>query len=79
MIVTTVLDFCVEEQADHTMALLLALARKLPQMSQAMAEGAWGRSKRQARDNQRLSSCVLGQLVPETQHQLLPNVPEDLT
>ena len=79
MIVTTVLDFCVEEQADHTMALLLALAHKLPQMSQAMAERTWGRSKRQARDNQRLSSCVLGQLVSETQHQLLPNVPEDLT
>src|SRR5262249_30734855 len=46
IVVSNVPDFCVEEQADHTMALLLALARKLPQMSQAVAEGAWSRSKR---------------------------------
>ncbi len=60
ILVTNVPYFCVEEQADHTMALILALARKLPQMSQAMAEGAWSRSKHQSRTNQRLSTCVLG-------------------
>jgi D-3-phosphoglycerate dehydrogenase len=60
IVVTNVPDFCVEEQADHTMALLLALARKLPQMAQAVADGAWSRSKRQASTNQRLSGQVLG-------------------
>jgi D-3-phosphoglycerate dehydrogenase len=60
IMVTNVPNFCVEEQADHTMALLLGLARKLPQMSQAIADGAWSRAKRHARTNQRLSECVLG-------------------
>ena len=60
ILVTNVPYFCVEEQADHTMALLLALARQLPRMARAMAEGAWSRSKRQARSNQRLSTQTLG-------------------
>lgn len=60
ILVTNVPDFCVEEQADHTMALLLALLRKLPQMSQAMAAGAWNRARRQASANQRLAGRVLG-------------------
>ena len=60
ILVTNVPYFCVEEQADHTMALMLALARKLPQMAQAMIEGAWSHSKRQSRSNQRLSTQTLG-------------------
>jgi D-3-phosphoglycerate dehydrogenase len=60
ILVTNVPYFCVEEQADHTMALMLAMARKLPQMAQAMAEGAWSHSKRQSRSNQRLSTQNLG-------------------
>ena len=60
MLVTNVPSFCVEEQADHTMALLLALLRKLPQMSQAMSAGAWSRARRQASANQRLAGRVLG-------------------
>jgi len=40
--------------------LLLALARKLPQMSQAMVEGAWSRARKLTHTNQRLSECVLG-------------------
>ena len=60
ILVTNVPYFCVEEQADHTMALMLALARKLPQMARAMAEGAWSHSKRQSRSNQRLSTQTLG-------------------
>ena len=60
ILVTNVPYFCVEEQADHTMALMLAMARKLPQMAQAMAEGAWSHSKRQSRSNQRLSTQTLG-------------------
>jgi D-3-phosphoglycerate dehydrogenase len=60
MLVTNVPSFCVEEQADHTMALLLALARKLPQMSQAMSVGAWSKGRSQASTNQRLAGSVLG-------------------
>ncbi len=60
ILVTNVPYFCVEEQADHTMALLLALARQLPQMARAMEAGAWSQSKRQARSNQRLSTQTLG-------------------
>ena len=60
ILVTNVPYFCVEEQADHTMAMVLALARKLPQMARAMAKGAWSRSKRQSRSNQRLSAQTLG-------------------
>lgn len=60
ILVTNVPYFCVEEQADHTMAMMLTMARKLPQMAQAMAEGAWSHSKRQARSNQRLSTQTLG-------------------
>ncbi len=60
ILVTNVPTFCVEEQADHTMALLLALLRKLPQMAQAMSTGAWGRARRQASANQRLAGRVLG-------------------
>lgn len=60
ILVTNVPTFCVEEQADHTMALLLALARKLPQMSQAMSAGAWSKGRSQASTNQRLAGRVLG-------------------
>ena len=49
-----------EELADHAMALLLALARKIPQMSEAMAEGAWTKSRELAGTNPRLADCVLG-------------------
>lgn len=58
--VTNVPDFCVEEQADHAMALLLALVRKLPQMQQAMAAGAWRHAHLLMRTNQRLPGHVLG-------------------
>ena len=60
ILVTNVPSFCVEEQADHTMALLLALARKLPQMSQAMSGGAWSKGRSQASTNHRLAGSVLG-------------------
>ena len=45
ILVTNVPYFCFEEQADHTMAMMLAIARKLPQMARAMIEGAWSHSK----------------------------------
>jgi phosphoglycerate dehydrogenase-like enzyme len=49
-----------EEMADHTLGFILALARKFPQMSRAMAEGAWSRSREQSVHNHRLSGCTLG-------------------
>src|SRR5215204_557760 len=41
IVVANVPDFCLNEQAEHTMALLLALARRLPWMSAAMARCDW--------------------------------------
>jgi D-3-phosphoglycerate dehydrogenase len=60
ILVTNVPFFCVEEQADHTMMLLLALERKLPQMSAAMTEGAWSRSKLTGLSCRRVSALTLG-------------------
>ena len=60
ILVTNVPDFCVEEQADHTLALLLSLARQLPQMSRAMAAGEFGKARILSRANQRLSGRTLG-------------------
>jgi D-3-phosphoglycerate dehydrogenase len=41
IVVANVPDFCLNEQAEHTMALLLALARRLPWMSAAMRRFDW--------------------------------------
>lgn len=60
IVVTNVPDFCVEEQADHALALLLALVRKLPQMDRAMREGAWSEARRQCRTIRRFSGRTLG-------------------
>ena len=52
--------FCVEEQADHAMAMLLSLARKLILAQNAMAEGDIARARRAVSMNQRVSACTLG-------------------
>lgn len=41
ILVTNVPDFCLNEQAEHTLALLLAFHRRLPYMMQAMRTGNW--------------------------------------
>src|ERR1043166_1732835 len=41
IVVSNVPDFCLDEQAEHTLALLLALARRLPYMESAMRRGEW--------------------------------------
>jgi len=41
ILVTNVRDYCTEEVADHAMALLLTLARSLPQYNSATHAGAW--------------------------------------
>jgi len=60
ILVTNVPDFCADEQADHTLALLLALARRMPQMSAAMAAGTYNAARAMSRTNQRLSGQTLG-------------------
>ena len=52
--------FCVEEQADHAMAMLLNLARKLTVSQNAMAEGNLLRARDAVRTNQRVSTTTLG-------------------
>lgn len=52
--------FCVEDQADHAMALLLSLARKLPLAQRAMSEGDFARARLAASGSQRVSSSTLG-------------------
>ena len=52
--------FCVEDQADHAMALLLSLARKLPLAQRAMSEGDFARARLASSSIQRLSHSTLG-------------------
>ncbi len=61
IVVTNVPYFCVEEQADHTMMLLLALERKLPRMMDAMRHGTWNQAKRASSGSTyRVSQRTLG-------------------
>lgn len=52
--------FCVEEQADHAMAMLLSLARKLTMCQNAMASGELAPARRAVGSGQRLSTTTLG-------------------
>ncbi len=52
--------FCVEEQADHAMALLLSLSRRLTTAQNGMAEGDLVRARNAVGSGQRLSMCTLG-------------------
>jgi D-3-phosphoglycerate dehydrogenase / 2-oxoglutarate reductase len=42
IVVTRVPDYCVDEVSDHTMALLLALVRKIPFANSRVHAGQWG-------------------------------------
>lgn len=39
--VTNTPDYCLEEVSDHALALMLALARKIPRVQRAVREGKW--------------------------------------
>ena len=58
IVVSNVPDFCLGEQADHTMALLLSFARRLPFMQQAMRQGDW--TARQHPGVHRIAGQTLG-------------------
>jgi D-3-phosphoglycerate dehydrogenase len=58
IVVTNVPDFCLNEQAEHTLTLLLAFARRLPYMADAMRRGDW--SARHHPGVHRLAGRTLG-------------------
>lgn len=58
ILVTNVPDFCLNEQAEHTMALLLAFNRRLPYMIDSMRRGNW--TARSHPDVHRLAGQTLG-------------------
>ncbi len=60
IVVSNVPDFCLGEQADHTMALLLSFARRLPYMQDAMRQGQW--TARQHAGVHRIAGKTLGLL-----------------
>jgi len=52
--------FCVAEMADHIMAMLLALSRRLPAMDHHMRAGAYAIARHEGVQLQRLSGKILG-------------------
>jgi D-3-phosphoglycerate dehydrogenase len=58
IVVANVPDFCLNEQAEHTLALLLAFARRLPCMTDAFRRGHW--SARHHPGVRRLAGRTLG-------------------
>jgi D-3-phosphoglycerate dehydrogenase len=58
MEVTNVPDYCVEEVADHSLAMLLSLLRKLPEGDARLRKGEWG--VKPLRPMARLSELTLG-------------------
>jgi phosphoglycerate dehydrogenase-like enzyme len=52
--------FCVEEQADHAMAMILSLARKLPGMQRLVEAGDYAGARRASGSNPRMSDTTLG-------------------
>ncbi len=58
IVVTNVPDFCLNEQAEHALALLLAFARRLPFMTEAMRTHNW--SARHHPGVHRLAGQTLG-------------------
>lgn len=60
IVLANVADFCVEEQADHAFALLLAIARRLNQMRDCMLDARYDQGRQQSRPLRRLPGRTLG-------------------
>ncbi len=60
IVVANVPDFCVEEQADHAFALLLAVARRLNEMRQCMLDARYHDGREQSRPLRRIPGRTLG-------------------
>ena len=60
IIVSNAPFFCVAEMADHIMAMLLAMARRLPALESHMRAGAYDQARSAGVQLQRLSSQTLG-------------------
>ncbi|MCC7263406.1 MAG: C-terminal binding protein [Candidatus Latescibacteria bacterium] len=60
ILVTNAPFFCVAEMADHILAMLLGLARKLPQMGRYLKAGAFGRARDESLALPRLAGLTLG-------------------
>ena len=54
-------EFCTEEMADHSFALLLSIVRKLPQMQQAVVAGRWTSSRLECQAIPRLRGTTIGE------------------
>ncbi|MBI5877414.1 MAG: C-terminal binding protein [Chloroflexi bacterium] len=52
--------FCIEEMADHVMAIMLALNRQLAVMQRAMTDGELVAARRMTATIPRMSACTLG-------------------
>ena len=80
IVVTNVPDYCVEEVATHTVAMLLSMLRKLPEADRHVRSGGWGVDG--VRPLRRLSELTIGligfgrigQLVAETLAPLGPKL-----
>lgn len=60
ILVSNVPHFCVNEMADHVMAVLLTLSRQIPRMSQHMRRGAYQQAHDEAVKLTRISGQTLG-------------------
>ena len=60
IVVANVPDFCVEEQADHAFALLLAVARRLNELRACMLEARYSDGRQISRPLRRLPGRTLG-------------------
>jgi D-3-phosphoglycerate dehydrogenase len=58
IVVTNVPDFCLDEVAEHTLALLMACARRIVPLAEATRQGVWSQSS--ARGMARVRGQVLG-------------------
>ncbi len=61
IMIVNVPDFCLNEMAEHTMALLLSLARRLSDMNQKMISGEWNAARLSAlKGISRVAGQILG-------------------